>query len=448
MRFRGPLLAPVLLLAACSAIGEARRAQDPASAAPGERTATAAELGLTAGSPLTLERALAIALEHNPQVGSAHARIQAAEARVRQTGALTLPSVSASGSVDVNQARAGDPLVTSDVDKGHGGSISASMLLYDFGSASAAARAAGEEWSAAIADYDSASVDVAFALRQAFFSVLQGQELVGVGQETVRGFEKRLEQVRGFVEVGTRTKYDLTKAQVDLGNAQLDLVRARNQLSIARAVLNASLGLAEDPAYALAKPPVDEGAAPDLASLAAEAKERHPRLQALNFREKAASAAVDGAIADLFPAFSARASFSWSGDFTPISWSWLAGAAFDWLLYGGGALEGRIEEAVAGLRLARSARAAGEQDVYSGLRQAVSNFEDARERLKISALTTRAAEENLTLVQGRFDVQRASSVELTDAQVALAVARGERVRAEFDIQIGRAAVARAAGSFK
>ncbi|HTF58269.1 MAG TPA: TolC family protein, partial [Planctomycetota bacterium] len=367
---------------------------------------------------------------------------------LRQTGALTLPSVSASASVSVNQARAGDPPTTSKVEKSHGGSVAASMLLFDFGSASAAARAAGEEWNAAIADYDSASAEVAFSLRQAFFTVLQGQELVGVGQETVRGFQKRLDQVRGFVEVGTRTKYDLTKAQVDLGNAQLDLVRARNQLSIARAVLNAALGLAEDPAYSLEKPAVDEGAAPDLAALAAQAKERHPRLQALAFREKAASAAVDGAIADLFPAFTAHASLSWSGDFTPISWSWLAGAALDWLLYGGGALEARIDEAVAGLRVARAARAAGEQDVYSGLRQAVSNFEDARERLKISALTARQAEENLTLVQGRFDVGRASSVELTDAQVSLANARGERVRAEYDIQIGRAAVARAAGSLK
>ncbi|HEY3227264.1 MAG TPA: TolC family protein, partial [Planctomycetota bacterium] len=302
MRFRVLLLAPALLLAACSVIGEARRAQDPASAAPGERTATAAELGLGAGSTLTLERGLAIALEHNPQVGSAHARIQSAEARLRQTGALTLPSVSASASVSVDQARAGDPLITSDVGKSHSGSIGASMLLFDFGGASAAARAAGEEWNAAIADFDSASAEVAFAFRQAFFTVLQGQELVAVGQETVRGFEKRLEQVRGFVEVRTRTKYDLTKAQVDLGNAQLDLVRARNQLSIARAVLNASLGLAEEPAYLLRKPAVDEGAAPDLAALAAEAKERHPRLQALAFREKAASAAVDGAIADLLPA--------------------------------------------------------------------------------------------------------------------------------------------------
>ena len=54
-------------------------------------------------------------------------------------------------------------------------------------------------------------------------------------------------------------------------------------------------------------------------------------------------------------------------------------------------------------------------------------------------------EENLTLVQGRYAVGRASSVELTDAQVALANARGERIQAEYDERTAVAQIQRAIG---
>src|SRR5204863_1036498 len=104
---------------------------------------------------------------------------------------------------------------------------------------------------AAQADLASTENDAVFAFRQAFFDVLKQEELVRVGEETVRQFEKRLEQVKGFVEAGTRQKYDLTKAQVDLGTAQLTLVKARTALTVARATLNTSLGLASEPQYTL-----------------------------------------------------------------------------------------------------------------------------------------------------------------------------------------------------
>src|SRR5439155_22316346 len=147
-------------------------------------------------------------------------------------------------------------------------------------------------------DLQAAEDDAVFALKQSFFGVLKQEELVRVGEETVRQFEKRLEQVKGFVEAGTRQKYDLTKAQVDLGNAQLLLVKARTALTVAKATLNNSLGLASDPLYGMDHPAA-AGTWTMLFEQAVEAaRVYHPRLQGLLLRENAARAATDAATGD------------------------------------------------------------------------------------------------------------------------------------------------------
>src|SRR5205814_9166216 len=112
-------------------------------------------------------------------------------------------------------------------------------------------------------------------------------------------------------------KYDLTKAQVDLGGGQLTLVKARTALTVARATLNTSLGLASDPAYTLDRqaPPGNWSMPFDDAVAAARAY--HPRRQGLILRENGARFAIDAAIADFYPALSLQAAFSWSGSMLP-----------------------------------------------------------------------------------------------------------------------------------
>ncbi|MBI2901610.1 MAG: TolC family protein [Planctomycetes bacterium] len=198
---------------ACAPIEAARRAQDPASASPGERTVRAEEVGLGPGSVLTLERAVEIALSSHPSVALARARADAAETRVREAAAGYLPQLDLSGSFDAGKSWADSPGEDSS-NKSFRASLGISQLLFDFGKTPALARQAAEEHLAALSDLRASRVDAVFNVRQAFYNVLKQQELLRVGEETVRQFQKRLERVEGFVAVGSRVRYDLTKAQV------------------------------------------------------------------------------------------------------------------------------------------------------------------------------------------------------------------------------------------
>jgi outer membrane protein TolC len=323
--------------------------------------------------------------------------------------------------------------------------VQLSQLLYDFGRTDALRRQAFSNFVAAQADLASAENDAVFNFKQAFFDVLKQEELVRVGEETVRQFEKRLEQVKGFVDVGTRQKYDLTKAQVDLGNAQLVTVKARTALVVAKALLNTSLGLASDPAYSLDKPSAAGVWSMTFDDAVESARLYHPRLQGFLLRENAARAAVDAAIADFYPQITLTGSFSWGGALTPMTFFSSLGPVVNWLVFSGWDKTGALHGAVAVLREAYANRAQEEQLIFLDLRQGYAGFEDTRESLRIAALTVKQAEETFELATGRFQVGRASSVELTDAQVALANARAAEIQARYDFEISIAAIERSVG---
>jgi len=62
--------------------------------------------------------------------------------------------------------------------------------------------------------------------------VLQSKRNRDVAEEAVRQFQKHLEQAKGFYEVGTKPKFDVTKAEVDLSNAKLGLIKSGSSLKI------------------------------------------------------------------------------------------------------------------------------------------------------------------------------------------------------------------------
>ncbi|MBI3855591.1 MAG: TolC family protein [Planctomycetes bacterium] len=330
------LILSAILLAGCADIREARRAQDPDSRRDGERTVSADEAGLGAGSTLSVDKGVAIALKYHPSIAAGRARVEQSGASLEQILSGYLPQISFSADYRWQKSGgagsappSGATIRNSGIVQTHGGGFSVSQLLYDFGKTDALRRQAYSNFVAAQSDLASAENEAVFGFKQAFFDVLKREELVRVGEETVRQFEKRLEQVKGFVEAGTRQKYDLTKAQVDLGNAQLTLVKAKTALSVAKATLNTSLGLASDPAYA-----IDRSAAPGAWTMGFEeaveaARLYHPRLQGFLLRENAARSAIDAAIADFYPQLSLGGSFSWSGSLAPVNWFSFLGPALN-----------------------------------------------------------------------------------------------------------------------
>jgi outer membrane protein TolC len=97
------------------------------------------------------------------------------------------------------------------------------------------------------------------------------------------------------------------------------------------------------------------------------------------------------------------------------------------------------------LRSARAKTTELEQTLYEELQKALSELDSARQRLELTALIAKQAHESLDLITERFRLGAASSVEVTDAQVALTSARAENVKAKYDCQAAVAQLKHACG---
>lgn len=439
-----PVLLCVVLGAGCAAVREARLAQQADRAPAGERTVRAAELGLSSNRVLSLEEAVGIALSNHPAVTQARQGLAAAVAEVAQARAAYRPGVTASAGYRRATANSQASRGSSDTSGSYNFGLGLDLLIYDFGKTPAAVRQACLSAVAAEENLRTVRNDTAYAVRTAFFDRLRAAELLQVSEEAVRQYREHLAQVKAFAEVGRRIRYDVTKAEVDLGNAQLDLIVARNSLTAACAALNRALGLAEEPGYRLRESPFAEIAG-DVASLMSLARQRHPELRALHAREQVASAAVDAAIADLYPSLNLGGEYALTGSSLPLVWNLSAALKSALSLFDGGRKTAAIEQAAARLRAARAQVADREQQIYLDLTRALTGLSGARQRVELTALIVRQAGESLNLAGERYRLGQASSVELTDAQVALTRAHADQVKAHFDYQGALAQIQHAIG---
>ena len=433
-----------LVFGACPPIRRARQAQNPDKIPPGERTVTAAEAGVAPDSVLSLDRAIEIALAYNPNVVQARQSVVVAKYQYRSALAGYAPGLSA----DAGYQRAtGNVPGQSPSNKSHNSysaDVNGSILLFDFWKTPSAVKQARAKYSAAEQSLNATINDTTYQVNLAYYGLTKAKALENVALDTVRQYQVHLDQTQELFNVGRRIKYDVTKAEVDLGNARLSLISAQNTVQTSRATLNLSIGLAEATSYQTVEPPL-ENADYNLEALMAKAREQNPQLRSLIALETAANAAVNQSISSLFPVITFGAGANWKGTNFPLVWNWAFGPTLQWNIFDGLRNLNNIDQATALLRTARAQRAALEQQIYLDLSTAVAKLQNARHSLTLSDLIVQQAQENLNLVDERFRVGRASSVELTDAQVALTSARASQVQARYDYQTAVAQAKHAIG---
>jgi len=435
----------VILLAGCSAVTEARRVQQAEALPPGERTIKAAEIGLTRDSVLTLKMATDIALKYNPSVVQSGERLASAKSQLTGKKGGYYPQVAVSVGTGKSASESSDST-------SYSSGISLSQYVYDFDKTDSQVRMYYHDALAAEYDLMQARKNIIYSVNESYYNVLRQISAARLAEETVRQNEKYLEQAKAFFEVGTKIKYDITKAEVNLGNAQLSLINARNALFVNRQVLNNVLGLSENPEYQLEESPINiadaDSGLGQTEQLFQTAKGNNPEIKAQESRVQSASAGVDNAVAALWPSLSLSGSYGYSGSDFPLNWARNISAALSMDLFKGGQKMEAIKIATANLKSARTSMSALEQRIFLDITRARTQMLDASQKLEVNKKILQQAEENLNFIEQRYRTGKASAIELTDAQVSLTKARENIIQARFDYLIARAALEKIVGGYK
>ena len=435
------LLSAAALLAGCTTVREARRAQREDA----ERTVRWAETPFAAREgDLAMEELAAWARTNAPAVVQARQDVVQAQIALRSVKAAFIPVVD--GSIAYTYASKNiDPHDTKwDGDGTWGGNVSLNWLLYDFGRTRASTRRAVAALAAADQAERAAENGAVYGVRAACFALRRAEELHRVAVETSESYRLHRDQTKDRFDVGAAMNYEVSKAEVDYQNALLSEISASNAVETARASLALALGLAENPRIALGDCSFPE-MTNDVGALMAVAATNAPALAALRAAADAAKDYVDWTICDLYPNLSFRLSFDAKGDSSPLLWNYAAVPAVAQTLFSAGAKNRQIETAVAQLRAARSKLAEAEQQLFNQVLTATLSADRARKSLAVAEAALAASKENFDVVSSRYDVGKASALERTDAQVALSSAEAAVVTARYDLQDTQILLARLVG---
>ncbi len=462
MRRRGPFTTSRVCVAlACVALGASARAQEPAArSTPPAGTADGAPPGPAAPRTVTLDDALRIAREHQPQLLAARAGTTAAVARADQALSALLPQVAATGSYErstMNFAlRPG--LLPSSFKASSSSSwattdywtfgATASQLVYDFGQTPGHWHASQALASSQRGTERATLLQVLLGVRTTYFTARAGKDLVKVASDTLVNQEAHLRQIEGFVRVGTRPDIDLAQARTDRANAEVQLINAQNAYLTAKAQLNQAMGLVQDTDYEVADevlPPV-RGEDQPIDALVAEALKGRPDVTALEEQSRAQRltlGAVRGAYA---PSLGVSTGMNDAGPtLDNMAWNWNATVTLTWNLFQGGLTRAQEQEARANIDAAEAQLETLRQQVRVDLEQARLSVRAARSALVAAGEALTNAQLQLKLAERRYTTGVGNVIELGDAQVALTAAAAQRVQAQYNLSSSRAQLLRALG---
>ncbi len=425
------------------------------SARPGHAGEAEAIVSLPSGlagiEVLDLETAQRLALDNNPGLQSALARVEQARARLRQAAAAWWPTLDLTGSggyirrsdKEYEIAQFFPPIAGQSTDRTYSqasGGLQAAWVLFDgLYRSFNEQQARYAEKSARAARIDAQRLLVA-AVAEAFLNAQLAQANTRIAEADRDFYLRRLEDAQSRYEVGAGPWGDVLNIKVQLNAAKTSALFAAREFEAAGYGLAALMGLpdARFPAHLRLQElgrdldVREETVSPD--ALIREALARRPDIRQLALAVTQAEAAVGKAEAGFYPRLQLTGGVNGvrQGELS------LTGEDFgntlllnlSWNLFAGGLDRARRVEADQARREAEYLLLNLRNRVASEVRQGIALLEAAREQVILQRESVRLVEENRELARSEYEAGQASLVRLNEAQRDLTATYGRLALAQ------------------
>jgi outer membrane protein TolC len=456
-------LVPLLL-----ALGQAEA--KPADAAP---AAVAAPVAAPAAAPsvqLTLDEALARAVEVNNDLKAARARFEAARQGIWKAWSYYLPQVTASGAWTRNPEEIALPIpvaynVHVDTTTGDGstttplatldatlqpktqlaGQVQVTQALVApalFGMIQAAAHGA----TAAAAGAETAQREILFGVSALYYNAATVKRTVEVTQQLFEDAKKHERDAEVRYRAGTIPKIGLLRSQMERAKAEQDLLRVRNGYQALRLAIATALDREAD--FDVVEPP--EPVLPsDLGALEEKANRDRPDLKAAREAEAAARSARWGTAGKYLPSLAAFGRYVYADPpgLTGTKDTWAVGLAANWNVFDGGLREAELREANAKVAEAEAARKSAEARARTEVRTLTLEYQSATANAVKAKEQRDLARENQKLVDVSYGAGAATALEQADAQTQLRGAEVQFLAETFNARLAALRLLKAAGEF-
>jgi NodT family efflux transporter outer membrane factor (OMF) lipoprotein len=401
----------------------------------------------------TLNDLVAQALQANPSLKLAQARIAAAQASSQLTDAASGPQLNAQLNLtrQLYTANGAVPAPLAGTVRENGtAQLAGSWEMDFFGKNRAALQAALGAERATQADAQAARVLLASQVAQSYFAWVGLTEQRSVASRTLAQREQTLQLVQDRVNAGLDTALDLRQAQGALPDARLQLEQLDEQIALTRNALAALIGEPNQPLAIVPKAYSAIKSIPLDATIGADLLGQRADVAAARWRVQAAEQSVDSARAQFYPninltAFAGFSSIGFDKLFKSGSDQWGVGPALSLPLFDSGRLRANLggktaerDEAV------ESYNAAVINAVHDAADQLASRQAIARQQAE-QAQAAQAAQDAYAAAQQRYRSGLLNALQVLNAENAVLAQRRQAVDLGTRALQNQVALARALG---
>jgi len=407
------------------------------------------------GDSITIEDAIRLALDRNPELQAAAYDVTAAEARSDTLAGQRLPSLDIIGGYSryLDSQRLFPAVENGELGafsrEIFSGDLVLSMPLFTDGRLGNQVRAADLLRQSAGQRMARTREELVFNVASVFYSILAQERLITSLEFSKKALEDHIKQVNNLMEMQKAAKVDLLRTEVRLSDVQQKLVREKNLLSIQHRLLLNIMGI-EDSGARLTLKGTLEKTAPELKSMdddVARALQQRPDFQAARRELEAQGCRVDVARAGQSPTVNIFASYGGRWAMNPTQQP--AGAAdsgdvgkiglnLQIPLFEGGRIQAAVREERAKLMAAQARFRKLELSIRLEVETAYSNMTSAFERVQTAEKTIEQARESLRIEREKYDLGKGAILDVLDAQSALLETETNYYRALADLNISKA----------
>jgi outer membrane protein len=391
-------------------------------------------------SPLTLQQAVKIALEKNPQRKAALADTRVASADVREARSVLMPRLTYSEIA----TRGNDPVYVFGSELRQQRFTAADFALNKLNTPSPFGNFAtrfGGTWNlfdsfaswhgvnrakqmndAATHQLERTDQEIVFKVVDSFYRVLLAMKELEVAEQAVKTSQAILDRSQARFDSGLVVESDLLTAKVRMAARQQELIRARNNVYLAGAQLNTAMGMPVEslfqPAEALAEPALPM---PVLQEVESRALANRPDLKRIQSEEAAQRQSVAMAKSSFGPRVNAFA--GWEIDNPTFvagggGNNWLGGVEVQFDIFQGGAKRAELSRERALQEKVTAMKQVASDGVRLEVRRAYYNLDSARQEVEVARAAIAQAQESLRINQNRYDGGLTTITDLLGAEDA------------------------------
>ena len=380
-------------------------------------TDTAYHASINTNRIMKVDECVKIALEKHPLIHLAMSNSEIYKSRIAQAWANYFPTFSAGLSYSRNDMQVANfAFPTQKYDMFYTPTVSANMLLFDFGTTKAQADLAKNTYESSQFQLQNSINTVIFTVKQSYYNLLFAQQQVKVYEDTVADYTLHLEQAKAYYDIGTKAKIDVLTAEHNLGKAKLGLIQAKNTLKIAYVQLSNAMGTPDVSDYDVTDDLTTKAYDIQVEDAVNTAFETSPELQAAKKKADASGILVRASKRAFLPDVRGFGGYTRGGKKIDTDYGYQFGAELAYKNVNLLLLKKQVDEARATYKKDLADFENTKQNIYFEVKQAYINLTNAQESIVVAKLSMDQAKEQYDQASGRYKVGLGDAIELKDAE--------------------------------